>query len=338
MSSPLAVPPDLIRDPIARIAADGRLEPCTPETAAWLATVADHVDRLPLDDDQRARLRQGDEVVALVAGRWWSFEQLTDGGRTWLRARDVDDRERRAATVLATARCRRLAALAASLAHDLGNQLNAALALSAAISPEVEERDRTTLREFEQGTKLGSRMVRTLARLLSARGRKVEVVEPADLLADALSLVQKSYDLADIDLVTEVPCDLPVIRVMREEAVQAIMDGLMALQSVDPETVRVTAVSTTRSIADDRERASVVLRCHAASNDAAAIEALLQVVTFADGSLARIARDPATYAGLGGALFMQRRVGGDLVFARDGEGVVCEYVWPAVRSVRGLAR
>ena len=84
------------------------------------------------------------------------------------------------------------------MAHDLNNQFNAALALSATLGFAVKnESDRAAIAELEQGTKVGMRMIRSLARLLVRREAVREPGEPAGDSGDEAAIVGRKRGRED---------------------------------------------------------------------------------------------------------------------------------------------
>lgn len=330
MSLSSAIPGNLIRDAIACVASDGQLQPATDTMREWMVRVASHLDQLPLSDHERAALL-GQEVVVL---RWqdavWELRLTEQDGVRWLLVHDVTDREAHIAGSLAAARCRWLGASASTLAHDLNNQFIAALALSSTLARAVEdEDDRKTIVELERGTRVGMRMVTSLARLLICRGSLRDRIDPADVLEDALSVIRKNVYLASIELEVEVAKGLPKVRVLHVEAVQAVLSGLVAMQLTLPKKIRCELSTVAMSVGGGRQRSCVVLRCHAEGVSAAEVEPVVAVVQGSTGKWTHIRNRPDDLEGLAVAVFIQQRLGGDLRAKFEGDSLRLDYIWPA---------
>lgn len=337
MSSARALPNDLVRDAIAQIDAAGVLVPVTEAMHEWLRAVSPDagqvaLDQLPLTADQRAALDEGEPVVMVVGEGLWQLRRQSSDGCDWLVAIDVDDRERRIRAGFEVARSRSLGRMAATLAHDLNNQFNAVLALSAHLDEYVQdEGDRETIRELEKGTKVGSRMASALARLLVGRGYGRQTFPASQLVDDAIALMRKSLEQAGITLEVEAEPDLPSVHGALVEAVQAVMSVLTAFEHFGAGSVHCSVSRESVAIADGRSRDCVVLRCSGGPWDAAAIAPLLAVLEARPGTLRHVASNPDILDGVANALYSQKRVGGDLTFELAGQTLALAFAWPAVR-------
>lgn len=332
MSSPDAVPGVLIRDAVAVVGAEGQLQPVNDAMRQWAANVADHLDQLPLEADQRKVLEHGGTATASIDDAICELWLAADGDTRWLFVRDVTDRERHLVAALTAARCRHLGSEAATLAHDLNNQFNAVLALLASLSYIVEQdSDRETIAELERGTKVGMRMVTSLARLLVDQTRHREPVAGAELLEDALSMVKKSLALQSIEVATEMADSLPKLRAPYVEAVQSLMHGLVAVQLGKPQKVTCTADLVTASIGGGRERDFVALSCRGDAMSAEVVGRIQEIVASGGNKWLEVRNHSDDFESLANAVFLQRRLGGDLRVAVDGCDCRLEYLWPAVR-------
>jgi len=332
MSAPPAVPGDLIREAVAIVGADGALQPVNEAMRAWMTAVASTLEQVPLDRDQRDALQQQESVTLSVADSAWDLRLVERDSTRWLFAEDVSQREANLAESLAAARCRWLGATAATLAHDLNNQFNAVLALSATLSYAIEDaNDRQTVAELERGTKVGMRMVTSLARLLVRETKHRDLVAPVDLLEDALSMVKKSFNLQSIEVTSEMADDLPKLRVPHIEAVQSLMQGLVALQLAKPGRIACSVRVVDVAVSGGRERLCVVIGCHADAGNAEVVERIKNVVTGHDDKWTAVRNHPDDYESLANSVFLQRRLGGDLRAEVDTGGLRLDYIWPAVR-------
>lgn len=297
----------------------------------WTAKVGSDLDQLPLGEDQHAALLAEEVVMLSLEDTAWELRLVSQDGVRWLLVQDVTDREANRAGLLAAARCRWLGSTAATLAHDLNNQFNAALALSATLKYVVDnDSDRKTITELESGTKVGLRMVRALARMLVGRGNIRDLIEPAEVLEDALSMVRKSLHLASIDLQVEVAEELPLIRAVHIEAVQAVLHGLVALQMLAPKQIRCVLSSDLLAVGGGRQRPCIVLSCHADGVSGAHVEGVVAVVQLHDGKWDHVRQSPDQLESLANCVFMLQSLGGDLRAASEGDSLRLDYIWPSV--------
>ena len=332
MPPPSSVPSACVRDAVALVAADGALTGVSGAMAAWSSKFGGTLDALPLADGDRADLDAGDPVVMLADDEAWELQRYEVDGQGWLVARDVTDREHRAATVLASVRCRALGNMAASLSHDLNNQFNAVLALSAQLGIYARtDADRESLLDLEQGTKIGARMAGVLARILVRTPARRERVAAGALIDDALAVVRKTIEHAGIELEVAVPDGLPDVRVVTVEVVQAVMEGLHMLIEIGAATMRFEVVERTLSCPEGRSRDCVVARCDATGVDRTRAETVAGVVGMRSGAIADVARGAGAYDAILTAAFLQRRLGGDLRCEHDGDRIGLEFCWPRAR-------
>lgn len=337
MSSPLAVPRELVRDAIAQIDRDGVLVPVTDAMRDWVAQIAGGsgglpLGQLPLMDDEKVALADGEFVMMATSQGLWQLQKVVSGDADWLVVTDVTARERHVTVELETARCRSLGRMAATLAHDLNNQFNAVLALSAHLEEFVQDdTDRATIVELEHGTKVGSRMASALARLLLQRADSRELFSPAEVLEDALSMTRKSLQQAGVDLQVEVGPEMPNVRGSAIEVVQSVMSILMAYEHIRATKVRCTLTREPVAIAAGRRRDCVVLRCSAGPWQEDMMAPLLAVLKADPGTLHHIVRNPDILAGVANALVVHKRMGGDLQATHDIEALNVTFAWPAAR-------
>ena len=340
MSSLLAVPPELIRDAIARIDANGQLVPVTDAMRRWLATFGDHLEQLPMDEDQRVSLQCGEPVRLIVSGGCWQLRRHVADSATWLVVQDIAPAQSHAAGQLELARCRALGKAAATLVHDLNNQFHSVLALSAQLDAFIQQPDeRLMIRELERGTKVGSRMASSLARMLTAKKSKPEVLDPRASLREALSMVQNGMQHSGVAVQVASEQCRGLIRGAHVEVVQAIMAVLSVLQHAGPGMLRCTMYVQRRAIAGGRERDCVVLQCHAAPLPTSLAASILAVVQSQLGALAHVVSNPAALEGLVNAVFAMKRWGGDLTCSPAEQELTLECVWPVVcRSPKTVSR
>ncbi|MGK0202532.1 MAG: signal transduction histidine kinase [Planctomycetota bacterium] len=334
MSSPLAVPSELVRDAIAQIDSDGVLLPITGAMRNWIAQVSEDsaqlaLAQLPLRDDEKVALADGESVAMTTARGQWQLQKIVSGEKNWLLVTDVTNHERHVTAELEVARCRSLGRIAATLAHDLNNQFNAVLALSAHLEEFIhDDTDRATIRELERGTKVGSRMASALARLLTRRVHNRELFSPAEMFEDALSVMRKSFQVAGVDLQVNLAPDMPAIRGSAIDVVQSVLAILMALEHIVVAKLHCAMTQESVTIAGGRQRDCVVLRLSAGPSSQDAMAPLLTVLDGEPGNLSQVANNPDILEGVSNALFSQKRMGGDLQAKHTSEALLLTFTWP----------
>jgi hypothetical protein len=337
MSSPLAVPRELVRDMIAQIDRDGMLVPVTDVMRDWVAQLSEGsesltaeplpIAQLPIGANEKLALADGESVMMATSQGQWLLQKVVSGEADWLVVTDVTARERHITAELETARCRSLGRIAATLAHDLNNQFNAVLA--AHLEEFIQDdTDRATIRELEHGTKVGSRMASALARLLIRRGPSRELFSPAEVLEDALSMMRKSLQQAGADLQVEVDPEIPSVRGSAIEAVQSVMSILMAFEHIRATKIHCAMTRESVAVAAGRRRDCVVLRCAASPWNQGTMAPLRTVLAAHPGTLPHIARNPEILEGVANALIAQKRMGGDLQTTQTPQALTLTFTWP----------
>ena len=232
MNSPLVIPAELIQDAVAYVDMDGRIHPVNDAMHGWVANVAACLDELPLSEGQLSDLHSGSVVRVTASSSCWQLRKTQVADVVWLVVRDITATDRLEASRLAAARSRSLGAMAATLAHDLNNQCNLVLALTAHLDELITESDdRQSISELERATEVGARLLSTLASLLISRKESSEILQSSELLADAVLIVEKSMRQNGVDLQIDSVHGLPPIRGRDVEIVQAVMEGLVKQQA-----------------------------------------------------------------------------------------------------------
>jgi len=332
MPLPEDVPAACVNDAVAQIAEDGALLPVNDLMRSWIAQVAARLDGLPLVDDELAELVRGAPVLMQEGERAWELSHHRVEDQRWLIARDVTDRERLRATVHAAARSRSLGELAASLAHDLNNQLSSALALCAELSLHAQdEADIQCIRDVENGTKIGAAALTALARMLTRTPARRDRVVISELLDESLSIVRKLFQqrCIGIDLVSSAQ---PLyVRVVVTDVVHAMLASLRALADLSPDSVQLEVDKRCIALADGRPRDYVVVRVLAREVARERAAAFAGVVELQPGSLHHVAAGSIASPEILDAALLQRRLGGDLMSRVDGDELTLEFCWPAAR-------
>lgn len=326
------LPLELLEDALARIGDDGALAAVTPAMARWLdGRSASSLAQLALDDDQRAELHGGGVVLLSDERGAFELQLLEHGGCSWLRVREVGEQLRASAAADEAARVRSLGRLAGTIAHDLNNQLNAAVGLSSMLSPLArDEIDRESLRSLDQAVMHGARLADMTARLLRRAPDRRASTDAEAVLTDLLTMVKKALDVAEVELALDAFASSLRMRASHDGAVHALMVGVMALLEGRPTSLRIGAFGERRAIADGREREVAVVRLDAIGlpEDFAAMSRRLFAV--APGALGLGAGREA-FAGVVGMVATQRRLGGDLVASMHGGVLRLEWLWPRAR-------
>lgn len=331
MNSPLAIPAELIQDAVAYVDADGRFHPVNDAMRGWVTTVAASIDELPLSKDQFDELLIGSEVRVTAAGVCWQLKRTQVVDVAWLVVRDITATDRLEASCLATARSRSLGAMAATIAHELNNQFNLVLALTAQLDELITKpNDRQSIHELEIATTAGARLLSILAHLLISRKRCREILQPSEFLADAALIVEKSMIQNGVDLQVASAHGLPPIRGSHVEIVQAVMEGLVALLECGAKSITCTMGREASAIGGGRSRECIMLRCQASPADSVAVASLRKIVDGHAGMLAEVCSHSDVLLGLANAVLVQKRMGGDLIMATEGRDVCLQFVWPAV--------
>ena len=332
MSLPEDVPAACVNDAVALVAEDGALRPVNELMRSWIEQVGARLDGLPLVDDELAELVSGARVLMQGGERAWELSHHRVEAQRWLVARDVTDRERLRATAHAAARSRSLGSLAASLAHDLNNQLSSALALCAELSIHAQdEADIQCIREVESGTKIGAASLTALARMLSRAPAGRERVAISELLEESLSIVRKLFQQRGIGIDLLKPAQPLYVRVVFTDVVHAMLASLRALADLSPDSVKLELDAQYIALADGRPRDYVVVRVVAREVARERAAAFASVVALQPGSLHRVAAGSIASPEILDAALLQRRLGGDLTSRVDGDELALEFCWPAAR-------
>lgn len=332
MPSPANVPSRCVRDVVASVDGDGRLDPRSAPARDWIKRFGASIAALQLDEDERAELGAGDAVLVSAEDECWELRRIDADGEAWLVAADVTDRERRLASELASRRCRALGRMAASVSHDLNNQFNHAMAMAATMGLYVQsEEEQRDLQDLEQGTKVGARILGLLARALSTVPARRARVSSSALIEEALSLVRKSLEHAGIPLDEDLGEGLPDVRVFEMEIVQSVMELLYLVADLDAAKMRFKARVGALEVAGGRERRCVIASCEASGVDAERARAVAQVAALEQGAVRAVASRSGALDCLVTAAFLHRRIGGELRCRLEGDVLALEFCWPCAR-------
>lgn len=228
---------------IAALHADGRLEPCNDAMRAMLQQAGGPraLADLPLTADQLAGLELGEPTVLEVAGAggggqgWFELTVCAEDGQRWLLAADVTTARRQDALLQQAARVRALGGLAERIVHDLNNLSAATIGLADQLASLAPPRDRALLESLSRGTRQGAALLRTLALMLRTGPRQREVMPLRELVRDILMVLDKHLQLTDgAPVGGDDGAEGPLVRVARDEAMQALLTFLMGLRGSAP--------------------------------------------------------------------------------------------------------
>ena len=324
------VPAACVRDAVAAVRDDGALAATNDAMRGWIEQFGGTLDALPLSSDERAQLEAGDPALLHGSERVWELRRWVHGGAVWLTAADVTDREERQSTLFSAMRCRALGVLAASLAHDLNNQFNSALALASELGLLAQtDEDRECLRDLELGTKIGATAVGALARMLVRTPARRARVAVRTILDDALSIVRKAYQQRGVELEADVAEDLPQVRVVPDDVLHALTSVLETFLERGAARVELSSRSERRALGEGRPRDLVVAELKVRGLAPELVESFVQVVSFEPGSLRTLARGEGPSQSVMVAAFLQRRFGGELLACAEDGQLTVEFYWPA---------
>lgn len=323
-------PFELVSDALASVGADGSLLPRNGAMRRLLGALpaGARLADLPLGAVESERLRAGDVVAVSLAGREVEL-RLAPGTPPWLLAVDRTTADELLSARLAAARVRALGGIAVALVHDLSNLLGAGLGLTELVRASLHDpADLATVDEIERCSRQGATLGRTLARLLGKGPRLRQVTPLGDLVADALAVVGKNAQHRGVELeVAPAPVPSPRVRVVAEEALQALLHGLLLVLD-GAARVSVTVATGVRSIAGGRPRRAAFVRIDATPCPTIGVAA--EVARGGPGALLRAGALGPAGAGLLHATLSLAGCGGELAVAQNGAGGSLEFAWPCV--------
>ena len=334
MTSLPALVATALADAVAMLGADGVLVPRTEAMRDWIDAAgggaAPTLHTLGVTAADADALSHGEVVVVRSAARSWRVRLVGEGPQRWVVAQDTTAATREAAAAVELLRLRTLAATASTLVHDFNNLLNAAIGLAQQLGPLARSpQEVAAVQELARGTHQGAHLARTLGRLLARGAADASVVPVTELTGDAVALASKAATLLRLRIDVEAPTSPPTVRVATTEAVQALWHGLMTLVECAPRELAVVVAARDEVLSASRTRrwASVCLRARGVTPAHAA--EIVQLAGGAPGGLALLARRPHSGA-FAAVVYMQRRIGGDLLVTTRDDEVAIEYRWPAV--------
>lgn len=327
---------DALAEGIAGLDAAGGLQPRNDAMrgllAAWSRPGAHAADlrAIGLDAGDEARLRAGEPVDVGVRGRHWRLRVVAADGADWLLAAETTDGWRSGASRVELARLRALAKSSGTIVHDFNNMLNAALGLAATLRPlVVDPVDVQILQELTQGTQQGAQLMRSVARMLTRPTGDRSRATVAAIADEAMSMAAKAFLQRGVKPEVQAATPSPIVRTEVAEAVQSLWHGMVALCELKPQALRIVADAETFAHGDGRPRRWGRIRLVADGLDPAAAAELERMLAGASGLLRAIGNGPVT-PGLAASLFVQRRLGGDLLAKADGGTATLAFLLPAL--------
>jgi hypothetical protein len=321
---------------VAVVDAAGSLQPRNDAMHALLAAFsrpganAADLRALGLDPAEEARLRGGEPVDVSVRARHWRLRLVAAAGVDWLLADETTAAWRGDAARVELARLRALAKASGTIVHDFNNMLNAAIGLAATIRPlVVDPTDVQILQELTQGTQSGAQLLRSVARMLTRPTGDRSRAALTALVEEAMAMANKAFLQRGVKPELACATPPPLLRTEVAEAVQSLWHGMIAVCELKPSALRITADADRFALGDGRPRRWARVRLVASGVEPASAAELARLLGGAHGWLRDIGRRPLT-GGLAASLFVQRRLGGDLLArATDGE-LELEFLWPAL--------
>ncbi|MBM3974818.1 MAG: hypothetical protein FJ301_12030 [Planctomycetes bacterium] len=325
-----------LQEGIAAVAASGALtahnEAMRAVQAAFSRPGAHAADlrALGVDPADEARLRAGEPVDVSVRARHWRLRLVAADGADWLLAAETTDAWRAGASRVELARLRALAKASGTIVHDFNNMLNSVIGLGAMVRPFViDSTDVQILEELTKGTQHGSQLMRVIARMLTRPTGDRSRAALTALVDAALTMANKAFLQRGVKVEWAPATPSPLLRTEVAEASQSLWHGMIALCEMKPSTLRIFADADTFAIGDGRPRRWARARLVAAGVDPAVAAETARLFAGATGWLKAIGGGALT-DGLAASLFVQRRLGGDIVAtAGDGE-LKLDFLLPAL--------
>lgn len=326
-------PVEGVTDALATLGDDGLITAQNERMRRLLAAVAADGGparswrELGVDAAAQARLRAGDVVAHRVGGSDYEWRQVGCGATVWLLATPCAATPDRGADQHAV-RVRALGRFAGSIVHDLANLLGAGLGLAETLRPRITDPFELQLvDELARGTRHAASLGRALARLLRTGPRSRTEQPLRQLVEEVLAVVGKYGSQRGISVQLAEAPGSPLVRVVAEEACQALLQGLMFCieESVGAIQVEIDESAAVPDAGQPRAMARVRLISRGMGHEAATMAR--RVVNGQPGGLAAASGrgDPAI--GLLQAGLAVATSGGRLAVG-EGEPFTLEFCWP----------
>ena len=328
-------PVEGVSDALATLGDDGVITAQNERMRRLLAAVADEGGplrswrELGFDAAALARLQAGDAVAHRVGGIDYEWRRVGCGATVWLLATPLTAGPDRGADHHAV-RVRALGRFAGSIVHDLANLLGAGLGLAETLRPRITDPlELQLVDELARGTRHAASLGRALARLLRT-GPRSRTEQPLQQLAEeVLAVVGKYGSQRGISVQLAAVSDSPLVRVVAEEACQALLQGLMFCIEESAGAIQVDIDELPAVSGAGRPRTMARVRLISSGMGTAAAAAAREVVNGRPGGLATASGrgDPAI--GLVQAALAVSTSGGRLVVG-EGDPFTLEFCWPRV--------
>lgn len=284
---------------------------------------------LGFDAAAQARLQAGDVVAHRVAGVDYEWRRVRCGATVWLLATPRTAAPDRGADHHAV-RVRALGRFAGSIVHDLANLLGAGLGLAETLRPRITDPlELQLVDELARGTRHAAALGRALARLLRTGPRSRTEQPLQQLVEEVLAVVGKYGSQRGISVHLAAAPGSPFVRVVAEEACQALLQGLMYCieGSTGAIEVEIDELASVPGAGRLRETARVRLISRGMGAEAARIARL--VVNGQSGGLAAASGRGDVAVDLVQATLAVTTSGGRLLVGDD-DPFTLEFWWPRV--------
>jgi len=328
------VPLEALSDAIARVDANGTLHPCNGRMRELLAELSVAAGAPITKLEQLLPDDAGENESVASNGRLHSCRVVEHNDSRWLLATELGGTAGALAAELAVGRLRALGGLAGSIVHDLANLLLAGVAVAESVKPYVrDESEAKALEDLKAGARQGSVLGRALASQLNRSPRDWVTVPVQLLVEDVVAIVRKNAAGRGISVV--VSNDVKgTVRVLFDEAVQALMHGLLFCLEGGARKISVSGHVEMLALAEGRERSVARIRIAASPVAETAARLARQILIGDQGLLDALNRAPMDASGLAHARLAVARVGGEMSVDHEANSIVLDYAWPTARADR----
>ena len=332
-------PFEALSDALGTVDAAGRITPCNEKMRVLLRSIAasarpsQRLDELPIDLVLADRLAAGEPVAMEIGGILHEMRCCTSDGTRWLVASDRGWPERTAVARLAAARARTVGGLAGTIVHDLANLLGAGIGIADILRPLVRDPlDAQSLDELTRGARQGAVLGRTVSRLLTTSPRERAIVPVGQLIEEVTALVAKNAQRRGIGIAVRHDCTPAAIRVVPEEAMQAVLAGLLFCIERGATSIVVEGGEVRHAVAGARERSTARIRLVGTPLHGEVVREAVQLAQRQPGLLGTLDRLGEAGPSLLHAIAAMACAGGDLLAKETPSGLALDYVWPALRG------
>ena len=211
---------EILKDGVVRLAANGEVLQSNPAAKTLLgAEPADvlHDLGLPLGKASRREI-----AVTYPDARTLEVQTIPDGDETVVYLHDVTAEKARSEEQLRAGATKAVSDLAASVAHEIGNPLNAI-----ALSLQLVKRDPTDTEVIDTGLAQLKRLDGIIRDFLSALRPRKPNLSPgsvADPLKDCLAMLKQQFEERQIGVTLDIPAALPNVALDAEQMEQVFFN------------------------------------------------------------------------------------------------------------------